>query len=90
MSSAGTTTTKLISLATRLRRLRFTRFWIAILATISVAGTVPPWCSRKTYAGRLLVVVLAEALDGRDYVVTARAMTATEQDTFRRSTQNDY
>lgn len=37
-----------------------------------------------TDAGRHLLVVLAEALDGRDYVVTARNMTDSERRTFRR------
>jgi uncharacterized DUF497 family protein len=37
-----------------------------------------------TEAGRYLLVVLAEAIDGRDYVVTARDMTDAERQTFRR------
>jgi uncharacterized DUF497 family protein len=37
-----------------------------------------------TEAGRYLLVVLAEAIDGRDYVVTAREMTDGERQTFRR------
>jgi uncharacterized DUF497 family protein len=37
-----------------------------------------------TSAGRYLLVVLAEAIDGRDYVVTAREMTDAERRTFRR------
>ena len=37
-----------------------------------------------TNAGRHLVVVLSEALDGRDHVVTARGMTDTERRKFRR------
>lgn len=41
-----------------------------------------------TYAGRHLVVVLADALDGRDYVVTARDMTSTEKTTFHRKTRS--
>jgi hypothetical protein len=40
-----------------------------------------------TYTGRHLVVVLADALDGRDYVVTARDMTAEEKTTFQRKTR---
>jgi uncharacterized DUF497 family protein len=40
-----------------------------------------------TYAGRYLVIVLADALDGRDYVVTARDMTPTENATFQRKTR---
>jgi uncharacterized protein len=36
----------------------------------------------QTSAGRYLLVVLAEALDGRDYVVTARDMTDTERHAF--------
>lgn len=39
-----------------------------------------------TDAGRPLAVLLTEALDGRDYVVTARPMTDTERRTFRRKT----
>jgi hypothetical protein len=35
-------------------------------------------------AGRYLLVVLAEALDGRHLVVTAREMTDSERRTFRR------
>lgn len=35
-------------------------------------------------AGRYLLVVLAESLDGRDYVATARDMTDSERRTFRR------
>lgn len=37
-----------------------------------------------TSAGRYLLVVLTEAIDGRDYVVTAREMTDAERQTFRR------
>lgn len=37
-----------------------------------------------TNAGRYLLVVLAEAIDGRDYVVTAREMTDAERQAFRR------
>lgn len=37
-----------------------------------------------TNAGRYLLVVLTEALDGRDYVVTAREMTSAERQTLRR------
>jgi hypothetical protein len=40
-----------------------------------------------TYAGRYLVVVLAEAFDGRDYVVTARGMTESERRSFVRRAQ---
>lgn len=35
-------------------------------------------------AGRYLLVVLAESLDGGDYVATARDMTNSERRTFRR------
>lgn len=38
-----------------------------------------------TSAGRYLLVVLSEAMDGRDFVVTAREMTAAERRTFRRT-----
>lgn len=37
-----------------------------------------------TEAGRHLLVVLAEAIDGRQYVVTARDMTEAERRAFRR------
>lgn len=37
-----------------------------------------------TDAGRHVLVVLSEAMDGRDYVVTAREMTDSERRTFRR------
>lgn len=37
-----------------------------------------------TSAGRYLLIVLTEAIDGRDYVVTAREMTDAERQTFRR------
>lgn len=37
-----------------------------------------------TAAGRHLLVVLAEAIDGRDYVVTVRDMSDTERQAFRR------
>jgi uncharacterized protein len=36
-----------------------------------------------TNAGRHLFVVVAEALDGRDYVVTAREMNSSEKEAFR-------
>ena len=39
-----------------------------------------------TSAGRHLLVVLAEALDGSDYCVTAREMTMQERRSFRRKT----
>jgi hypothetical protein len=35
-------------------------------------------------AGRYLLIVLTEAVDGRDYVVTAREMNHAERQTFRR------
>ncbi|MDQ2811848.1 MAG: BrnT family toxin [Actinomycetota bacterium] len=37
-----------------------------------------------TESGRYLLVVLAESIDGRAYVVTARDMTDTERQAFRR------
>ena len=37
-----------------------------------------------TEAGRYLLVVLAESIDGRAYVVTARDMTNAERQAFRR------
>ncbi|MGH9063852.1 MAG: BrnT family toxin [Acidimicrobiales bacterium] len=37
-----------------------------------------------TDAGRHLLVVLGESIDGRDYVVTAREMTDAERQVFRR------
>jgi uncharacterized protein len=37
-----------------------------------------------TDAGRYLLVVLAESIDGRGYVVTAREMTDAERQAFRR------
>ena len=36
-----------------------------------------------TTAGRHLLVVVTEAADGRDYIITARDMTTTERHTFR-------
>lgn len=36
----------------------------------------------QTSGGRYLLVVLANAMDGRDYVVTAREMTNTERRAF--------
>ena len=38
----------------------------------------------RTDAGRYLFVVLSEALDGRDYVVTARDMESNERQTYSR------
>jgi len=37
-----------------------------------------------TDAGRYLLVVLAEAMDGRDYIVTARDMDPAERRNFTR------
>jgi hypothetical protein len=37
----------------------------------------------QTAAGRYLLVVIAEGLDGRDYIVTARDLTANEKRVFR-------
>jgi uncharacterized protein len=37
-----------------------------------------------TDTGRYLLVVLAESIDGRTYVVTARDMTNAERQAFRR------
>jgi hypothetical protein len=37
-----------------------------------------------TDAGRYILVVLVEAKDGRDYVATARDMTESERQAFRR------
>ncbi|WP_256463918.1 hypothetical protein [Georgenia sp. TF02-10] len=36
-------------------------------------------------AGRYLLVVLTEAIEGRDYVVTAREMTSAERQAFQRT-----
>ena len=36
-----------------------------------------------TTAGRHLLVVVTEAADGRDYIITAREMSPTERRTFR-------
>ncbi|SDX87426.1 hypothetical protein SAMN05216215_1016124 [Saccharopolyspora shandongensis] len=38
----------------------------------------------RTHAGRYLLVVLSDGMDGRWYVVTAREMTHRERRTFRR------
>ena len=38
----------------------------------------------RTNAGRYLLAVLTEAMDGRDFVVTAREMTVAERQAFRR------
>lgn len=38
----------------------------------------------QTYAGRYLFIVLAEAMDGRSYVVTARLMEDAEKREYRR------
>ena len=38
----------------------------------------------QTDAGRLLLVVVTGAGDGRDFVITARDMTAKEKRTFRK------
>lgn len=38
----------------------------------------------QTYAGRYLLVVLAEAMDSRWFVVTARDMDGAEQQAYRR------
>ena len=40
----------------------------------------------QTNAGRLLLVVVTEASDGRDFVVTARDMTANEKRAFHERT----
>jgi len=37
-----------------------------------------------TDAGRYVLVVLAESIDGREYVITARDMTDAERQAFRR------
>lgn len=37
----------------------------------------------QTAAGRYLLVVVSEAIDGRDFIVTARDMTNDERDLFR-------
>jgi hypothetical protein len=37
----------------------------------------------QTDSGRLLLVVVTDASDGRDFVVTVRDMTAAEKRTFR-------
>lgn len=55
------------------------------LVAPGATGTTLVYCT--TSAGRHLLVVLAEALDGRDYVVTARDMTNNEKRAFRRRRQ---
>jgi uncharacterized protein len=54
------------------------------LGTRPVAVRTPPSCTAATEDGRALLVVLAEAVDGRWYVATARDMTDTERRAFRR------
>ena len=59
-----------------------------------VVNTRPRWVTKgtanteliygTTAAGRYLLVVLSEAADGRDYVITARDMNDDERRTFRR------
>lgn len=53
---------------------------------LTVAGKddVTYWFG-TTDAGRYLPIVLVDALDGRDYVATARDMTSAERRTFRRT-----
>ena len=41
----------------------------------------------QTYAGRFLLVVLAQASDGRWYVVTARTMTVSERQIYKKKAQ---
>lgn len=53
-----------------------------VLAGRGRAGATEVFCT--TAAGRALVVVVAPAMDGRWYVVTARDMTDTERRAFRR------
>lgn len=65
-----------------------------------VVNTRPRWVRRGkedteqlygvTDAGRYLLVVLSEAQDGRDFVVTARDMTDDERRTFRRRRGEHY
>lgn len=45
-------------------------------------GTSLVWCT--TAAGRYLLVVVVEAADGRDFIVTARDMDRDEKVRFRR------
>jgi hypothetical protein len=59
-----------------------------------VVNTRPRWVAKgranteliygTTAAGRCLLVVLSEAADGRDYVITARDMDDDERRAFRR------
>ena len=53
-----------------------------VLAGRGRAGATEVFCT--TAVGRALVVIVAPALDGRCYVVTARDMTDTERRAFRR------
>lgn len=67
---------------------------VAPLEVEGVVNTRPQWehpgvdgstlVYGRTDAGRYLLVVLAESVDGRWYVVTARELTDTEMRTFRR------
>jgi uncharacterized protein len=41
----------------------------------------------QTYAGRYLLVVLAQADDGRRYVITARSMTVSERHVYKKKAQ---
>jgi hypothetical protein len=50
---------------------------------LSGPDDVTYWFS-TTDAGRHLLIVLVDALDGRDYVATARDMTTNERRAFRR------
>ena len=80
--SGGHRNPRLISPGTASRRRRSSRP-SSSLDTRPQAAKTPPSCS-ATDEGRLLLVVLAEAIDGRWYVATAREMTDTERRAFRR------
>ena len=41
----------------------------------------------QTYAGRFLLVVLAQASDGRWYVITDRTMTVSERNIYKKKAQ---
>lgn len=69
--------------------LRSRRSSTPVLATSGSAATSPTYGDityifGQTDAGRALIVVLTDAVDGRDFVVTARDMTDTERRLYER------
>jgi len=82
--SGGRTSLKTTSLPITSRRTRSSRVLYVRPRLVLKGAEGIEYAFGTTDEGRYLLIVLAESIDGRAYVVTARDMTNAERQVFRR------